>query len=99
MDLVLNPQNGDPQDVIQDNKLLEREKHPLKMYIIQLGDAIIEADALALFDPRDTNEKFKKEITSNYKSIATKLKTVIKLDSMTENQVKALVRNYFNEGK
>ncbi|WP_026810635.1 hypothetical protein [Arenibacter latericius] len=88
-----------PQDVIQDSKFLEREKHQLKTYFSHLANAIKDADAIALFGLGDTNEKFKKELTNNYKSIAAKLKTVIKSDSMTENQVKALVRNYFNKGK
>ncbi|MCM4168106.1 hypothetical protein KCTC52924_03659 [Arenibacter antarcticus] len=88
-----------PQDVIQDSKFLEREKHQLKTYFDHLANAIKDADAIALFGPGDTNEKFKKELTNNYKPLATKLKTVIKSDSMTENQVKALVRDYFKKGK
>lgn len=79
-----------PQDVIQDSKFLEREKHQLKAYFSNLAHAIADAD---------TNEKFKKELTENYKALASKLKGVIKSDSMTENQVKALVRNYFKNGK
>ncbi|WP_150451461.1 hypothetical protein [Arenibacter lacus] len=88
-----------PQDVIQDSKFLEREKHQLKAYFSNLAHAIADADAIALFGPADTNEKFKKELTENYKALASKLKGVIKSDSMTENQVKALVRDYFKNGK
>lgn len=88
-----------PQDVVQDSKFLEREKHQLRTYFSNLANAIKDADAIALFGPSDTNEKFKKELTNNYKPLATKLKSVIKSDSMTENQVKAMVREYFTQSK
>ena len=84
-----------PQDVVQDSKYLEKEKHQLKSYFNNLANAIMGADAIALFGPSDTNEKFRKELANNHKTLATKLKTVVKTDSMTENQTKALVRDYF----
>jgi hypothetical protein len=87
-----------PQDVVQDSKYLEREKHQLKAYFNNLADAIGNADAIALFGPSDTNEKFQKELLQNHKTLAAKLKTVTKVDSMTDNQVKALVRDYFRHG-
>jgi len=86
-----------PQDVVQDSKYLEREKHQLKAYFNNLADAIGDADAIALFGPSDTNEKFKKELEENHKGLAAKLKTVEKADSMTEKQTKALVRDYFGQ--
>ena len=84
-----------PQDVVHDSKYLEKEKQQLKTYFNQLIKAIGDADAIALFGPADTNQKFKKELENNHKTLAEKLKTVSKTDSMTENQVKALVRDYF----
>lgn len=84
-----------PQDVVQDSKFLEKEKHQLKKYFRTLVDAIRDADGIALFGPADTNEKFSKELTSNYRDLATKLKIVEKVDSMTQNQIKALVKDYF----
>ena len=84
-----------PQDVIQDSKYLEREKHQLKAYFNNLVDAIGSAGAIAIFGPAEANEKFRKELENNHKALASKLKTVTKTDSMSENQVKALVRDYF----
>ena len=86
-----------PQDVVQDSKYLEKEKHQLKNYFSKLVDAIRNADAIALFGPADTNEKFRKELTSNHRDLAAKLKSVEKVDSMTENQIKALVRDYYRQ--
>jgi hypothetical protein len=86
-----------PQDVVQDSKYLEREKHQLRQYFKELAKTIQDAQAIAIFGPADTNAKFFKELTENYKTLASKVKTVEKADSMTENQVKALVREYFNK--
>ena len=86
-----------PQDVVQDSKYLEREKHQLKLYFKELAKAMEGAEAIAIFGPADTNTKFYKELNENYKTVALKVKTVEKVDSMTENQVKAMVRNFFNK--
>ena len=86
-----------PQDVVQDSKYLEREKHQLKLYFKELAKAMEDAEAIAIFGPADTNDKFYKELNENYKTLALKVKTVEKADSMTENQVKALVRDFFNK--
>ena len=86
-----------PQDVVQDSKYLEREKHQLKLYFKELAKTIEDAEAIAIFGPADTNAKFYKELDENYKTLALKVKTVEKADSMTENQVKALVREFFNK--
>ncbi len=85
-----------PQDVIQDSKYLEREKHQMKSYFNKLVEAIGDADAIALFGPAEANEKFRKELLQNHQALSMKLKTVTKTDSMTDNQVKALVRDYFS---
>ena len=99
-----NPKGGSrsktrwgPQDVVQDSKYLEREKHQLKSYFKELAKTMADAEAIAIFGPADTNAKFHKELNENYKALASKVKTVEKADSMTENQVKALVREFFNK--
>jgi stalled ribosome rescue protein Dom34 len=88
--------SGATQDITHDRTYLEREKAQLKAYFKKLADAIADADAIALFGPADTNEKFRKELLEHYKDLAGKVKTVTKADSMTENQTKALVRDFFN---
>jgi len=39
--------------------------------------------------------KFSEELHKNHKPLSTKIKGVKKADSMTENQVKAWVRDFF----
>ncbi len=86
---------GGPQDVVQDSKYLEREKHQLKKYFNELASNLYDADEIALFGPAGTNEKFNKELKKKYKNIGVKVKEVKKADSMTSNQVVALVKKYF----
>ncbi len=90
---------GGPQDVVQDSKYLERQKHQFKSYFKELAGVIKGADAIALFGPADTAEKFKKELNVNYKSLAAKVKAVAKADSMTDNQIKAMVKDFFQTSK
>ncbi|HHC79997.1 MAG TPA: hypothetical protein ENK46_08960 [Flavobacteriia bacterium] len=85
-----------PQDVIQDRKFLERRKHQLKNYFAKIAKTIVDADAIAIYGPADTNFKLKQELSENYKRLAEKIKVVEKADSMTINQTKALLRNFFS---
>ena len=86
-----------PQDVVQDSKYTEREKHQFKKYFKKISERIGDADAIAIFGPAGTNLKFAEELQKHYKRIAAKIKGVEKADSMTLNQTKALVKNYFEE--
>lgn len=86
---------GGPQDVVQDSKFLEREKHQHKEYFKNIVSEIKETDALVLFGPAETNQKFNKVLQNNYSALSTKVKGVKKADSMTDNQVKSWVRDFF----
>ena len=86
---------GGPQDVVQDSKYLEREKHQLKVYFNNITNEISDANAIVIFGPAETNEKFAKELHGNHNTLAAKIKGVKKADSMTDNQVKAWVRDFF----
>ena len=85
-----------PQDVVQDSKYTEREKHQMKRYFENLANSIDDAGQLALFGPADTNRKFNDFLMEHRKDLASRVKSVEKADSMTENQVKALVREFFD---
>jgi len=86
---------GGPQDVVQDSKYLEREKHQLKVYFKNLAAIIKHADAIAIFGPADTYKKFHKELQDHYKTLHIKVRGVQNADSMTTNQTKALIRGFF----
>ncbi|QHI35650.1 hypothetical protein IMCC3317_09960 [Kordia antarctica] len=88
-------QKGGPQDVVQDGKYLEREKHQLKEYFKEIISEIKDTEALVIFGPAGTNEKLGKELQHNHSDLSTKIKGIRKADSMTSNQVKALVKDFF----
>ncbi|WP_299215172.1 hypothetical protein [uncultured Aquimarina sp.] len=90
---------GGPQDVVQDSKYLEREKHQFKAYFKKIIPYIENADSIVIYGPAEAGEKFNKELEENYKEIGKKVKAVLKADSMTENQTKALIRDYFKNYK
>ncbi len=86
---------GGPQDVVQDSRYLEREKHQLKAYFKEITSEIKDADSIVIFGPAETYEKLNKELQENYKAISAKVKSRKRVDSMTENQLKALVKDSF----
>lgn len=87
---------GGPQDVVQDSSYLERETHQLKKYFGIIAEKVKDADALALFGPAQAYEKLRKELELSHPQLAAKITSVVKVDSMTDNQVKALVRDFYN---
>lgn len=88
---------GGPQDVVQDSKYLEREKHQLKNYFNDVISEINDANSIVLFGPAETAEKLHKEITKYHKNLEIKIKDVVKANSMTKRQVKAWVKAFFKE--
>ena len=88
-------QKGGTQNVVHDRKYLERENQQLKQYFKNIITAISNSDALVIFGPAGTNEKLSEEIHENHKLLSAKIKSTRKTDSMTDNQVKAWVRDFF----
>ncbi len=88
---------GGPQDVVQDSRYLEREKNQLKVYFKEIASEIKEADSIIIFGPAQTKDKLRKELQDNYKEISAKVRALKTVDSMTDNQLKALVRDFFND--
>jgi hypothetical protein len=86
---------GGPQDVIQDSKYLEREKHQFRVYFNEIVLEVEKADRILIFGPAEVKDKFKKELEDSYTEINAKVKAVQVADSMTDNQVKAWVRDFF----
>ncbi|RNL85378.1 hypothetical protein ED312_12620 [Sinomicrobium pectinilyticum] len=84
-----------PQDVVQDSKYTERRKHQMKRYFEQLAAKINDAEGIAIYGPGAVVHKFAEYLEKDRKSLREKVKCIEKADSMTENQVKALVRNFF----
>lgn len=87
---------GGPQDVVQDSKYLERRKHQLNNYFKEIASYLNKSDEIVLYGPADTNEKLNKYLQSKQKEIGQKVKDVVKADSMSSNQIVALIKSYFD---
>lgn len=85
-----------PLNIIKESTILNREKQQLKSYFKEIVSMINDTDELVIFGPAETNEKFSKKIIENYSDLSDRLKGVKKADSMTDNQLKAWVRDFFN---
>jgi hypothetical protein len=90
---------GGPQDVVQDSKYLEREKHQLAEFFNEVAKCIEDADSIVIFGPAEAGMKLKKELAEKHQFLFGKVKSVEKADSMTENQLTAWVRDYFSADK
>ena len=90
---------GVQQDVVQDNKYLEREKHQLAEFFKDIGMSIADADAIVIFGPAQTGEKLYNELLNKHSKFNHKTISVEKADNMTDNQIMAWVKNHYNSGK
>ncbi|MBL4664051.1 MAG: hypothetical protein JKY22_10990, partial [Flavobacteriaceae bacterium] len=88
-------QKGGPQDVVQDSKYLEREKNQLGIYFKEIIRHLYDSRQIVIFGPAETGQKFRKELDDNYIPLAALVSDVVITDSMTKNQMMALVRNYY----
>ena len=87
---------GGPQDVVQDSKYTEREKHQQKRFFKSIIDVIEDSDSIVIFGPAEMGVKLNTQISESNAQLHQKIKEVTSADSMTDNQVKAWVRAYFN---
>ncbi len=86
---------GGPQDVVQDSKFTEREKHQQKKFFGTIADYMTDADEIVIFGPAEMGKKLKSDMEESNKALYSKVKEVRSADSMTDNQVRAWVRDYF----
>ena len=90
---------GGPQDVVQDSKYLEREKHQMTKFFRNIVLCAEGADAVVIFGPSQTGEKLYKELWEKHSLFHPKIIAMEKVDSMTDNQIMAWVRNYYISDK
>jgi hypothetical protein len=90
---------GGPQDVVQDSKYLEREKHQFTEFFKDVITFIAAAHELVIFGPAQTGEKLHNELSGKQPKLHANTKSVEKADNMTDNQVKEWVRDYFSSNK
>jgi hypothetical protein len=87
---------GGPQDVVQDNEYIEREKHQQKAFFKEIVNIIGDTDQIVIFGPAEMGQNFYSELSGMNITLYKKVKEVLTADSITDNQVKAWVKDYFN---
>ena len=87
---------GGPQDVVQDSKYLEREKHQLRIYFKNVANELQGEQDLVIFGPAQIKDKFYAALETNFPNIHKQVTKIATADSMSENQMKAWVRDYYN---
>lgn len=87
---------GGPQDVVQDSKYLERGKHQLAEFFKEIVISIEGADAIVIFGPAQTGGNLYRELTEKHDLFDNSAIFLEKADKMTDNQIMAWVRNYYN---
>jgi len=75
----------------------ERKKHQINTYLKDVISTVNSADELYIFGPADTKNKLEQKINAEKSTIATKPKSVETSDSMTENQIVAKVKQFYNQ--
>ncbi|MDO1511545.1 hypothetical protein Q2T41_02545 [Maribacter confluentis] len=86
---------GATQDISKEKKYLEKSKIQFKTYFKAIATAIEHSDRIVLFGPADIDQKLSKELTEHYPAIAQKLLGTVKVDRMSQNEIVALVRDYY----
>ncbi|MCD4665968.1 MAG: hypothetical protein K8R68_11915 [Bacteroidales bacterium] len=75
-----------------------RIKEQTSKYLKNLLSEIKDVDELVLFGPANMKKELEKHIL-NDKTLASKLKTVVSADSMSENQMVAWVKKFYFNSK
>ena len=83
-------------DAVSERKYLERKKQQLARYYSILKQKVKDCEAIYICGPAEAKTGLKKEIISDY-SLKGKLSLVETCDRMTENQIVAQVRAFYNE--
>lgn len=83
------------QHISSEKSESERREHQINNYLKEVLSNISDSEEIFLFGPGETKGQLKQRIL-NDKSLAPVLKSVETADSMTENQVVAKVKSFFN---
>jgi len=86
---------GGPQDVVQDSKFMEREKHQLSKFFNEVVEHISDADDIVIFGPAQVGQKLNKELLEKHSQFQDKNIAIEKADNMSDNQIIAWVKDYY----
>jgi len=84
-----------PQEIAVDSKIEARQKQQLRKFYHRIIEFIKDADKILIMGPGEAKLELKKEIEKS-KALIPKIVGVQTSDKMTDNQIAAKVKSYFN---
>ncbi|UCE07363.1 MAG: hypothetical protein JSW07_04855 [bacterium] len=87
-----------PQDVATERKLERKRKQHLHQYYQKIIDTIKDAHQIFIFGPGAAKSELEKEM-KKFKELTKKITGVAPADKMTEGQIVAKVKKFFEEKK
>ena len=85
-----------PQEIAVDSKIEARQKQQLKKFYHQIIEFIKDADKILIMGPGEAKLELKKEIEKS-KALISKIVGVHTSDKMTNNQIAAKIKSYFDQ--
>lgn len=85
-----------PQEVVSEKHILEKRKQQLKKYYKTLITKVKSVDKLLIMGPAETKKAIFQEVLADH-NLKDKQVFVENADNMTVPQIKAKVRDYFNQ--
>ena len=85
-----------PQDISSESKLHKKHKKYLRQYYQKVIKLIRDTDKLFIFGPGEAKTEFKKEI-QKIKPLSKRIAGIETTDKMTDRQIIAKVRSFFNK--
>ena len=85
-----------PQEIAVDSKIEARQKQQLKKFYQRIIELITDADKILIMGPGEAKLELKKEIEKS-KALIPKIVGVHTSDKMTNNQIAAKVKSYFDQ--
>lgn len=85
-----------PQDAVSDTKLTAYKEEQIKKYFDRVADAAGSANEIYILGPGEIRKRFGKHLTE-HTDLGMKVLANKALDSVTENQMWASFRSYFDQ--
>jgi len=86
---------GGATEVLKDRKSLEREKQMIKHFFSALSLKLKNAKRIVIMGPAQMGKHFYKYLVQDKADLGNRVVEVIRSDKMTENQLKATVREFY----
>ncbi len=84
------------QDAVSEQKFLERRKHQLQGFFQRVSEHLSGSNELVIFGPAETKDKLS-QFLNGVANRSYHLHPTQALDSITENQIKAAIRDFYGK--